>query len=202
MLNPEFRWLDPEPELLERLASLALPLPAGYENWPSADVLGSVARQAAGQLSRPGIHTEREITGTVRNLAVAAGWNRPDSLYYGWSQSLLENMLGRFQDPRVLLLAILDGDGIWAGCLAGVNRGGLDFLATFRFLWSDEPELASKQSLADLHDLCAAAAKRFSRPAGGLFIYKSEFQAWRDQQWSPELLQSFIQQQTAGLENL
>lgn len=195
MLNPEFRWLDPETEQLERLSSLA---PAGEEIHPEPGNPQEMALQLTRKLARPGIQPERAIASAIRELG---GQAQPRE-FLGWPRPLLETVFGRYPDPKVLVLGVFDGDGLWASCLAGVSRGGLDFLATFRFLWNDEPELASKQTLNDLPDLCRAASRRFGRPAAGLFIWRNEFDAWRSQNWSWDLLQQYTHQQTAVIHNL
>ena len=202
MLNPEFQWLDPDPEQIERLAALS-PLASGGAEWQAilkntaGDILSPLVNRVAVQMASPGIHPSREITTALRNAARESGIDTPEPQWYGWPHTLLEGFFPRFSEPGIALLGLLDADGIWAGCLGGVSRGGLDWLATFNLLWMDEPELASRQAMNDLPELCRAASSRFNRPAGGLFIYRNEFLAWRDRGWARDLLRHFIHQQTA-----
>jgi hypothetical protein len=202
MLNPGFQWLDPDTEQLERLTSLS-PLPSDHVEWQAIlknaapDVLAPVVNRVAVQMASPGIHPSREIITALRNAARELGVDTPEPQWYGWPHALLEGFFSRLSEPGIILLGVLDGEGIWAGCLGGVSRGGLDWLTTFNLLWMDEPELASRQSIKDLPELCQAASSRFNRPAGGLFIYRDEFKAWRDRGWAMDLLRHFVHQQTA-----
>jgi len=202
MLNPEFQWLDPDPEQLERLAGLS-PLSPDRGEWQAilnnaaSDIITPMVNRVAVQMASPGIHPSREIITALRNASRESGVETPEPQWYGWPHALLEGFFSRISGPGILLLGVLDAAGIWAGCLGGVSRGGLDWLTTFNLLWMDEPELASKQSINDLPELCQAASSRFNRPAGGLFIYHDEFLAWRDRGWATDLLRHFIHQQTA-----
>jgi hypothetical protein len=205
MLNPEFQLLDPDAEQIERLAQMADIPEEEQSSWeemflsiPTEDQAAYLRRLTEG-LARPGVHTARELCAVMQSLTESTGVAPLETFTYGWPDSLLAAVLGQFEKASVLLLGVLDGDGIWAGCLAGVSRGGLDFLTTFDTLWADEPELAAKQAPQDLPDLCRAAKSRFTRPAGGLFIYRDEFLDWRDSGWQREMLQGFLDRQTAVL---
>jgi len=204
MLNPEFRLLDPDAEQIERLASLTEMAEAEQQSWEemflSADPVVQVEylNRLLDGLSKPGDHPQREICTVMQSLSESTGIAPMEPFTYGWPDSILSRILMRFQDPCVLLLGVLDGEGIWAGCVAGVSRGGLDFLATFDFLWADEPELAAKQTLTDLQDLCRAAKARFTRPTGGLFMYRDEFLEWRDSGWERSVLEEFLHRSTAA----
>lgn len=208
MLNPGFRWLDPEIEPLQRLQAAAGPAAGAAGSRPEllAALEGRQQEELAGRLAaalaQPGIHTSREIHVAQETLAQELGLNLPPAGIWGWNEQVLSGWLGRFQQACVLVLGILDGEGIWAGCLAGVSGGGLDFLTTWQFFWNDEPELAARQTMHDLEENCRAAGKRFGREARGLFIYRDEFMAWRDSGWSQELLAAFARQATAALVNI
>ncbi len=203
MLNPGFRLLDPESEPLERLGTLAASASVNPQAWrekilnADPNFLEELLGRVVNRLSLPGIHSRHEIELTLRALAHEAGIATPEPYTFGWHNPVLERVLSKFKEPCVLLLGILDAEGIWAGCVAGVSRGGLDFLTTFQYLWADEAELAARQTLADLGEQCRAASRRFELPAGGLFIYRDEFLAWRDRDWSREILQHFLNRATA-----
>ncbi len=204
MLNPEFRLLDPEPEQLERLASLAgdhCPENAWQDALLSLDtnLLNSIVNNAIVQLSTPGVHTVGEVDQCLRQAAQAAGVAGLENNYLGWPESLWKKILERYSDSRVLMLGILDGEGIWASAILGIHANSVDFLTTFRLLWNDDLELASKQTFQDLPELCQHVKKRFGRPVSGLFIYRNEFVAWQDQGWSQEVFQSFLNENTAAL---
>lgn len=204
MLNPEFRLLDPDAEHIERLAACSEMPEEEQPAWEEGFLSAAAGTQAAylerltAGLAEPGSHTEREIAGVMQTLAAETGIAPLETFTFGWPDSLLAEAAALSPEPAVLMLALLDGEGIWAGVIAGVSRGGLDFLATFDWLWADEPELAVRQSLTDLPDLCRAAQLRFARPTGGLFIYRDEFLAWRDSGWSPEVLAEQTAQGTAA----
>lgn len=206
MLNPEFRLLDPDAEQIERLAQLAEIAEEEQPSWEEVflsaapEVQDEYLRRLTAGLSRPGMHSAREVCRIMQSLTEATGVAPMETYTYGWPDSLLADVLAGCEKPCVLLLGVLDGDGIWAGCLAGASRGGLDFLTTFDALWADEPELAVKQALQDLPDLCRAAKSRFARPAGGLFIYRDEFLEWRDSGWDRDVLQRFLDRQNAALD--
>ena len=99
----------------------------------------------------------------------------PPIRLFGFPEALLAQVLTPLNAPCILMLGILDGEGIWTGGLAGISRAALDFFSTFQYLWNDEPALAAKQTLRDLHELCQSVSVRFARPAGGLFIFRDEF---------------------------
>jgi hypothetical protein len=204
MLNPECRMLDPEKEQLERLASLS------EENRPEnvwrdtllsldTSVLENIVNNAIVSLSTPGVHLGSEVDQSLRQAAQTDGIPTLEPKYFGWPESLWQKVLDKYSDSRVLMLGILDGEGIWAGGLLGVHGHGVDFVTTFRLLWNDDPELASKQTFQDLPELCQIIQKRFGRPVTGLFIYRNEFTSWRDQGWSSEAFQSFLKDNTATL---
>jgi hypothetical protein len=203
LLNPEFRWLDPEPEHLERLSHMANPVGNGATPWQTIwaqtepALQAQWARRVAARLASPGSHPQREIQAAVRTAGNELGLDFPDSSTFGWPDRLLASLFAGLPQPSVWLLGVLDADGIWAGCIAGLARNGLDFLTTFQNLWADEPALAARQKPGDVHDHCLAAATRFARPAGGLFIYRNEFFGWRDSGWRSETLQWFLGQGTA-----
>jgi hypothetical protein len=204
MLNPGFRLLDPEYEQLKRLASLSEDSAPGFI-WHDAlraadeQVVGRIAQQAVSLLSRAGIHSASEIHRCLREAAYAAGIAIPEMKCFGWPESLLHKVAAQFSQPRVFLLGILDAAQIWAGAIAGVQGKGIDFVTTLQPLWNDKPELASRQSMNDLAELCQAVKQKFMRPVTGLFIYRDEFASWRKQAWSSETLQRFIDNNTAKL---
>lgn len=203
MLNPEFRRLDPDPEQLARLASLAARLHAGgtgleFLHSLDRELLEKIGAEAARQLAVPGHHPAREVAAAVREAARARGIELKQGGFGGWPETVLSPFLAAHPEPRVWVLGVLDGDGIWAGCLAGASRGGLDFLATPELVWMDEPELAAKQTLQDLANLAQAVGKRFGRPVAGLYIFRNEFERWRDSGFDPDVLQSFIRDQVAA----
>ncbi len=204
MLSPAFRSLDPDPQQLERLASCsggATPDQSWSELLSGVDkgTRRAMAGRIKEMLAKPGIQDKQQVTQAIRGAAGASGVSLPEPLYFGWPQSQWERLLRHFPDPRVLVLGILDAEGIWAGCLAGAAGGSLDFLATFQWLWADDPELASRQGIQDLDALCHAASSRFSRPAAGLFVFRDEFLAWRDAAWSFVVLREFLEKQTAAV---
>jgi hypothetical protein len=199
MLNPGFRFLDPDPEQLRRLASLAWDpgaawtprlLPAGL----ASDQRREIQTHALNQLRHPGVQPAWKVGEALRTAAHARGLHLPDPAFFGWPEALLRSYLGRFAAPQVLLFGALDAEGIWAGCLCGLSQGGLDFLTTFQWLWNEQPELAARQTFSGLETLCHSAGAMFGRPAAGLFIYRNEFYAWRDTQWSLDLLRHFAGQ--------
>jgi hypothetical protein len=204
MLNPEFRLLDPDAETIERLAQLAdrpedeqtawedQLLSAGPEHQEQA------LRRLAAELAAPGSHPQLELCRKLQALSAETNLAPLEPFVYGWPDSTLAPVLERFQDPCVLLFGVLDGEGVWAGVVAGVSRGGLDFLSTFDLLWTEAPELAAQQSLAGLPALCQAARIRFDRPAGGWFIFRDEFLAWQAEGWARGTLEGFLQQGTAA----
>lgn len=202
-MNPEFRRLDPDPEQLSRLGALAARIHAGgtgLEALRSLDrsLLEKIGAEAARQLAAPGHHPAREVAAAVREAACARGIDLKQGSFGGWPEAVLAPFLGAHPEPRVWVLGVLDGDGIWAGCLAGASHGGLDFLATPELIWLDEPELAAKQTLQDLANLAQAVGKRFGRPVAGLYIFRNEFEQWRDSGFEPAVLQSFIHAQVAA----
>jgi hypothetical protein len=205
MLNPEFRLLDPDAEQIERLAMLAETVEEEQPSWSemffsaATETQQEYLRRLTSGLARPGVHPACEISEVMQSLAAETGIAPLETFTYGWPDSLLAEVLNGFSQPTVLLLGIFDGEGLWAGCLAGASRDGLDFLATFDWLWAEEPELAVKQAITDLPDLCQAAKRRFGRTAAGLFIYRDEFLSWRDSGWSRDTLKSFQDQGTAAL---
>jgi len=204
MLNPEFRLLDAEQEQFERIASLA-DAPGPENTWKDivrsldSDLIADIMNNVIDRLSTAGVHFAGEVTNCIRTVAQEKGVSTPEVRYFGWPESILQKIISRYPAPRVLLLGVLDGDGIWAGVIGGICQGGIDFLTTFRFLWNDEPELASKQSFADLSELCQVMKRKFTRPVTGLFIYRDEFIEWRDKGWTQEILQQFIANNTAAL---
>lgn len=195
MLNPGFRFLDPDPEQLRRLASLSWEpqawtpgqLPAGLP----PDLRREIQLQAVNLLRHPGVQPAWKVREAVRTAAHARGVHLPEPAFFGWPEALLRGCLARFDSPQVFLFGALDAEGIWAGCLCGVSRRGMDFLTTFQWLWDEQPELAARQTFSGLEPLCQAAGALFGRTASGLFIYRNEFYAWRDAQWSADLLRHF-----------
>jgi len=190
MLNPEFRLLDPEPEQMERLARLSGLNPAANIPWSLALMsLEAPQREAffcqlESRLAMPGDHPLAEIHMHIRTLAQEMGISLPEPRLFGFPEPLVAQLLENLKTHCVMLLGVLENDHLWAGCLAGVTHGGLDFFTTFQTLWSDEPELAAKQTLTDFPDLCQAAARLFSRPPGGLFIQRDAFAHWGQNGWS------------------
>jgi hypothetical protein len=190
MLNPEFRLLDPEPEQLDRLARLSGVTRPGGVPWALALMSLEAPQRAAffaeleARLAVPGDHPLPEVNASIRAVAQAMDLRLPEPRLFGFPEALLSELLRHLQAPCVMLLGVLENDVLWAGCLAGVSRGGLDFFTTFQTLWADEPELAARQSLADFPDLCRSAARLFSRPAGGLFIQREAFALWGQNNWS------------------
>ncbi|MEW6515955.1 MAG: hypothetical protein AB1439_03495 [candidate division FCPU426 bacterium] len=147
--------------------------------------------QALDALRLPGIQPAWKVDAALRNAAHSQGLHLPDPLFFGWPAGLLHASAARFDSPQVFLFGALDAEGIWAGCLCGLSQGGMDFLATFNWLWNEQPELAARQSFSGLEPLCQSAGELFGRPGSGLFIYRNEFYAWRDAQWSADLLRHF-----------
>jgi hypothetical protein len=190
MLNPEFRLLDPEPEQLERLTRLSGVAHTSDVPWALALMSLETPRREAffaqleTRLAAPGDHPLPEINASIRALAQDMNIRLPEPRLFGFPEALLSELLRHLQAPCVMLLGVLENDTLWAGCLAGVSHGGLDFFTTFQTLWADEPELAARQSLADFPDLCQNAARVFSRPAGGLFIQREAFALWGQNGWS------------------
>jgi hypothetical protein len=203
MLNPEFRLLDPEPEQMERLAHLSgnenpMPLPWSYSLLTlEPGTREEFFRQLTARLATPGDHPLAEINGHIRALAQAMDIKLPEPKLFGFPESFLFRIIGHLTAPCILMLGILDQEGIWAGGLAGVSRGGLDFFTTFQFLWADEPELAAKQTLGDFNEIAHAAGRSFSRPVGGLFITRDEFNLLNQHGWAPQYLDQCVQQGTA-----
>ncbi|MBN1595909.1 hypothetical protein JW933_08300 [candidate division FCPU426 bacterium] len=202
MLNPGFRLLDPEAEQLERLAGLA----ADHEPedaWRAAicrleaGVRDGILHKTVMRFLSPGVHAAADINRCLAENARAAGVLLPPLTYFGWPESVWEKIISRYPGPQTLLLGILDAEGIWAGAIAGVQDKSLDFLTTFRTLWNDEPELASRQSLGDCIDICQAVRRKFGRPVSGLFMYRNEFVEWRDANWSAECLRRCQEGHTA-----
>lgn len=204
MLNPEFRLLDPDAESIERLAQLADRPEEEQTAWEDQLLAAEpghsteTLRRLAEALATPGSHPQQEVCMRLQALSAETGLSDLEPFVYGWPGSTLAPVLDRFREACVLLLGVLDGEGVWAGCLAGVSRGGMDFLSTFDLLWLESPELAAQQTLAGLPALCQAAGVRFGRPAGGLFIYRDEFLAWQKDGWARETLDRFLQQGTAA----
>lgn len=199
MLNPGFRFLDPDPEQMRRLASLAWDpgaawfsrlLPPGL----ASDQRREIQTQALDLLRHPGVQPAWKVAAALRTAGHAQGLHLPESAFFGWPEAALRAWLGRFDAPQVFLFGALDAEGIWAGCMCGVSGGGMDFLATFPWLWSEQPELAARQTFSGLEALCQSAGEMFGRPGCGLFIYRNEFYAWRDAQWSAEVLRHFAGQ--------
>jgi hypothetical protein len=190
MLNPEFRLLDPEPEQMERLARLSGLPKSETLSWPlllmslEASKREAFFSQLEARLATVGDHPLAEIHTQLRSLAREQNIHLPEPRILGFPETLLAQLLGNLGAPCVLLLGVLENDSLWAGCLAGASRGGLDFFATFQTLWSDEPELAARQGMADFPEICQAVARLFSRPAGGMFIQREAFANWGKNGWS------------------
>jgi len=190
MLNPEFRLLDPEPEQMERLARLSGLNHPGSVPWSlalmslPAPLREAFFTQLESRLAAPGDHPLSEIHGHIRALAQKLEITLPEPRLFGFPESLVAQVLENVNAPCVLLLGVLENNALWAGCLAGAQHGGLDFFTTFQTLWSDEPELATKQTLEDFPELCQGAARLFARPAGGLFIEREAFAHWGQNGWS------------------
>ena len=203
MLNADFTWLDPELEHLDRLAKLAPPARGGATTWRAAwqartdEERDEAARHVAANLARPGVRTPGEVAAAQRRAAAAQGRPLPPRAFFGWPEDLLSAVLAERAEPCTWLFAVLDAREILAGCLAGASRGALDWLATFQYLWADDPELAARQALADLPVQCTAAEKRFGRPVEGLFVYLDEFIAWRDRNFTRDVLEAFFARGTA-----
>ncbi|NTV51772.1 MAG: hypothetical protein HGA76_01980 [Candidatus Firestonebacteria bacterium] len=190
MLNPEFRLLDPEPEQLERLCRLSgLANPSAIP-WSlslmslEAPKRETFFRQLDCRLATPGDHPLTEIHAHIRALAQELEIHLPEPRLFGFPETLVAQLLDQRKAPCVMLLGVLEDNRIWAGCLAGVSRSGLDFFTTFQTLWADEPELAAKQSLEDFPEICRVASRLYARPAGGLFIQREAFAFWGQHGWS------------------
>ncbi len=202
MLNPAFCLLDPELDHLEKLMSLSGDGSDGL-TWQAivgnleADQKKRIVDQTVAQLTRPGIHPQEEITRLLRQAAKTQGVETPEPRYFNWPEAVFRRLFNQFAGPaRVYVLGILDAEGIWAGGIVGASHQGLDFLSTFRLIWSDEPELASRQTLDDLTELCQVVEKRFSMPVCGLYVYKDEFIQWRSSGWSRTVFDRFVALQT------
>ncbi len=204
MLNPEFRLLDPETEHMERLATLSGVETANPLPW-SCTLLALEANQREAfftllnaRLATPGSHPLAVVQQHTREIAQTMNIQLPEPRIFGFPEPILARVLAPLQTPCVMLLGVLNSEGIWAGCLAGISKGGLDFFTTFQHLWADEPELASKQTLDDFHELLQAAGRRFARPVGGLFIQHSECETWKQQGWAPHFIEQCTQRGTAA----
>jgi hypothetical protein len=203
MLNPEFRWLDPESDSINRMLQLfGQNVSKDLISAPGFDQIPIESRSEflstwVSRLAKPGHQSWAEIQEAGAASLADVGLSCPARQTLGWNDAELKRWFQPLQAPCVWLLGILDAEGIWCGGLAGLSRGGLDFLCTFNYLWAGQPELAAKQSLFDLSELCRSAAQRFHRPAGGLFIYRDEFMAWRNAYWSRDTLEHFLRSQTA-----
>lgn len=194
MLNPEFRLLDPESEQMGRLASLS-----GFDNTPvlpgnyalmtlEPGIRAEFFLSLTTLLATPGDHPLAEINYHIRELAEKMQIKLVEPKIFGFPEAFITRFIGHLNSPCVLMLGILDQAEIWAGGIAGVSKGGLDFFTTFQFLWSNEPELAAKQSVDDFVVIADAVSQNFSRPVGGLFIYRDNFMQLSQTGWSEHYL--------------
>lgn len=195
MLNPAFKLLDPEQESLERLGSLS-------KNQVGLSALTALNNNHVKSLQQR-LKTDDSLSGVIKQQQL---WSllretHPDVKQelniYQWPCAILEPMIKNISSPTVLLLGLLDGEGMWASAVAGVSQGGLDYLSTFQWLWQDAPELVTQQTLDGFEHYCQIAEKKLARPAVGLFIYHDEFRQWQEELFSFECLQRFVHAQTA-----
>ncbi len=196
MLNPEFKLLDPEMEQLHRLQTLTdhqdrNSLLTAINN----DDLINKKQVLHSTLNQHGIISQNDLLNAF-NQKMETSPN-PLSLF-GWPESIIRPLIGISEQPSVIMLGILDGEGIWSGVLIGISKGGLDFLTTYQWIWQDEPELVTQQSITGFEEYIHTIEKRFSRQALGLFIYLDEFKQWQDENYSVDTLNEFCRNQTAS----
>ena len=198
MLNPNFCFLDPDSEHLDKLASLAKfeTKKTFFLNTYDKD---NILKELDTNLNTPGIYTQTQLREKIKKIAEDKGLVMPERYFYNWPYSILEKFLSGRKEEQVFLLGIFEEDRIWAGCIVGLSQAGLDWLTTFDYLWQHEPELASQQQLLDLPHIAKVAGKYFGRSVIGLFIYKDEFITWRDSNWSKDLLHDFAKRELATI---
>ncbi len=199
MLNPGFKLLDPDPSFSERLQAL-MPLGNGLDALEaiSDDLLQKHKAVLNQHITRAGIVTQAGLWPVLQALEPDLAGK--ELTLMGLPLARLAPLYGSVKEPLTMLLGILTGEEIWTGMLAGVSEGSLDFLATLQWLWQEEPELASKQTLQDFAEWRQAVVKRFGRKTVGLFIYLNEFKQWQQHGFARTKLNEFIGQQTAVLD--
>lgn len=195
MLNPGFSLIDPDSQELGRLKELsAKPDSDSILSLLSNDQLKSYQSIMSSSISQPGIYPQQRL---IELLKQPLELDDERLSVMGWPVKIIQPLLSSLSQPAVSLLGILTGDGIWAGCIAGLSQGGIDFVTSYHWIWQHEPELATQQTLAGFSSYIHHLEKRVNRPGLGLFIYLDEFKQWHQAAFSPEMLDQLCQQQTA-----
>lgn len=198
MLNPGFKSLDPDKDQLEKVSSL-------FEELTGLPVVDRIDEQwiknneafLKEKISSAGVVKQQALWNLLEE-AGDADVKANELVLAGIRQKYWNKILNRINTPVVIVLGILTGEGLWTGLIAGASDHGIDYIATFNWLWQDDPELASKQKIEDFDEICHAAERRFGRRAAGLFAYLDEFKKIKDSDFDVQVMQEFIGMKTAA----
>ncbi len=198
MLNPEFKMLDPDPVFVQRLRDL-MPVDNGLEAMGavSNELLQKHSEAIKTRIAAGGIITQHVLWPLLQELE--PGLAGKVLTLCGLPLGLLAPVWEGAGEQASVLLGILTGEEIWTGIVIGLKQGSIDFLTTLQWLWQEEPALAGKQTLQDFEEWRQAAAKRFGRKTGGLFIYLDEFKQWQQTGFTRSGLEAFAGRQTAAM---